>query len=97
MLCEHPRSMSAQYRVKLTTSGIDLFVASDETVLSRALDEGLSFPFKCRAGNCTTCKAKLVSGTLDQTHAAALTPQQKEEGWVLLCVGKPLSDCAIEM
>lgn len=89
--------MAAQYRVKFVRTGREIFVAADENVLQRALDEGMDLDYSCQGGTCTTCMGKVLSGKLDQTYALAISDRQKAEGWALVCVGKPLSDCEIDL
>ena len=36
-----------------------------ENVLTAALAAGIPLPYSCRAGRCASCKAKLLSGTID--------------------------------
>ncbi|GMH18829.1 hypothetical protein Nepgr_020670 [Nepenthes gracilis] len=72
----------------------DLDVEPDETILSKALDSGLSVPHDCKLGVCMTCPAKLVSGAVDQSEGM-LSDDVIERGYVLLCASYPRSDCRI--
>jgi len=48
------------------------FVANpDEKVLHAALRSGLTVPYECATGTCGSCRAKLVSGELDDGWADA--------------------------
>ena len=86
----------AQYRVKFVRTGREIFVAADENVLQRGLDEGIDLDYSCQGGTCTTCKVQVLSGSLDQTYALAIGDAEKKAGAALLCVGKPLSDCELD-
>jgi ring-1,2-phenylacetyl-CoA epoxidase subunit PaaE len=57
----------------------------DETVLDAAARVGIELPFSCRAGVCSTCRTKVVSGAVEMAQNYALEDWEVEQGYVLAC------------
>jgi ferredoxin len=74
-------------------------VAEDQFLLHGLEDARVRVPFGCRFGACLSCAASLVEGQVDHTRgrAFALREQQERDGYVLLCVSQPRSDCVIDV
>jgi ring-1,2-phenylacetyl-CoA epoxidase subunit PaaE len=62
-----------------------------EPVLEAAERAGLDLPFSCRAGVCSTCRARLVSGSATMEHNVALEDWEVEAGYILCCQARPTS------
>lgn len=62
-----------------------------DVILDAAADAGLDLPFSCRAGVCSTCRARLVRGTATMAHNVALEDWEVEAGYILCCQARPMS------
>ncbi len=61
-------------------------------ILDAGMDNGVELPYSCKAGVCSTCKAKLIKGQVDMDISHGLEPHEVEEGYILTCQAHPVSD-----
>ncbi len=85
--------------VEVQPLGRNLTVEPGETVLERALKEGLAYPHDCTVGTCGTCRTKLVSGKVGAItpFAYTLSREELEAGYILACQAVPKSDLVVEV
>lgn len=81
-------------RVKLHPSGHEVVCRQGDTVLEAVERAGYALPNNCRAGACGECKVKVLEGEFDQGMVLdmALSPDERMQGFGLMCMAKPLSD-----
>ena len=58
---------------------------NDESILDAAARAGIELPFSCKAGVCSTCRTKLVSGKVEMAENYALEDWELEQGFILAC------------
>ena len=66
-------------------------VPPGQTILEAALDQDIDLPFSCQAGLCTACRGKCLAGKVQLDEQDGLSESEVEEGYVLTCVGHPLT------
>lgn len=86
-----PRAVTVQY-------GKDTFHFTStypSSILQSALDNNISLPYSCRAGRCSSCVARRVSGSVIMSVNDVLTEQDLLQGLVLTCVGYAETDVVL--
>lgn len=61
-------------------------------VLDAAIENNMDAPFSCKAGVCSTCRAKVLEGEFEMEVNHALEDYEIRAGYVLSCQCVPLSD-----
>lgn len=69
-----------------------VMVSAKTTILEAALDQGIDMPYSCQSGLCTACRGKALSGKVKLDEEEGLSKSERDEGYVLTCVGHPLTD-----
>ncbi|SEH70119.1 ring-1,2-phenylacetyl-CoA epoxidase subunit PaaE [Rhizobium tibeticum] len=63
-----------------------------QTLLEAALENNMDAPYACKAGVCSTCRAKVLEGETEMEVNHALEDYEVRQGYVLTCQCYPLSD-----
>lgn len=94
LLCETDRIEEIEREVTIIFRDEEykISVKPGESILLKALSLGLELPNSCQAGNCGTCRAKLLSGKIQLIEQTALSEEDIKNGYCLTCVGHPASD-----
>jgi ferredoxin len=71
-------------------------VPANRYILATAEAQGVTLPFACRNGACTTCAVRILKGSIHQPEAMGISKPLKAQGYALLCVGYPASDLEVE-
>jgi len=72
-------------------------VKARKPLLDSLRDQGVDLPYGCKYGGCITCAAKLIEGSVNQRAQVALNNRQINDGYIILCVARPTSDCTLEI
>jgi ring-1,2-phenylacetyl-CoA epoxidase subunit PaaE len=68
------------------------FSAEAGNILDSARLAGLPAPFACKAGVCATCRARVVTGSVEMAARYGLTDEEIAGGYVLTCQSVPKGD-----
>lgn len=71
-------------------------VSEGQSLLEAALAAGIDMPRSCRNGTCRACMCRMTDGQIRyRIEWPGLSPDEKDEGWVLPCVAMPLGDVVL--
>ena len=63
-----------------------------DTILDAALGAGADLPFACKGGVCSTCKCKVLEGSVEMKINYALEQDELNQNFVLSCQAVPTTD-----
>jgi ring-1,2-phenylacetyl-CoA epoxidase subunit PaaE len=63
-----------------------------DNILDGALAAGADLPFACKGGVCSTCRCKVIEGTVEMKINYALDEKEVENHYVLSCQAVPTSE-----
>jgi len=84
--------VAREVTVRYDNQEFKFVVQPDATILQTALDQGIDLPYSCQSGLCTACRGKCLSGQVKLDEEEGLSKSERAEGYVLTCVGHPLTD-----
>lgn len=88
--------MVETFDVEFVDLGRTIQVPADRPILETAEEYGLDLPYQCRMGVCGVCSAlRVEEGEVDQVEGMFLSQSEKDEGYMLTCIGRPRSDLKI--
>ena len=66
-------------------------MSKKQTVLEAALKQGIDAPYSCQGGICSSCLARITSGTAVMAKNSILTDREIADGLILTCQAHPTS------
>lgn len=85
------------HAVKLS-NGREFQAAPGTSLIEAALASGVTLPYSCKTGRCSTCKSKVLAGqTIALQSETGLSEEEKAEGWILNCVRSAETDMTLEV
>lgn len=69
-----------------------ILVQPNRAILETALEQGIDLPYSCQSGLCTACRGRAISGKVKLDEEEGLSQSERNAGYVLTCVGHPLTD-----
>ncbi|WP_265282041.1 hybrid-cluster NAD(P)-dependent oxidoreductase [Verminephrobacter aporrectodeae] len=93
---ERSTSSATSYQVRLQKTGAEFACLPGQTILEAATAAGLRLPFSCANGACGTCKSKKISGQVEIRHSGGIRQREIDQGWILPCCSRALSDIALD-
>ncbi|RAR98992.1 hybrid-cluster NAD(P)-dependent oxidoreductase [Cupriavidus alkaliphilus] len=87
---------AAQFNISFTRTAREIACGAGQNVLDAARQAGVRLAASCTQGMCGTCKVKLLSGQVEMKHNGGIRQREIDQGMVLLCCSKPLSDLVID-
>lgn len=80
---------AASASIILDGAAREVSIAEGQSVLDAALAAAIDAPFACKAGVCSTCRAKLIEGEVEMEANYALEDYEVERGYILTCQSRP--------
>ncbi len=64
----------------------------DANIVDAAATQGVDLPYSCKGGVCATCRCHVRDGEVTMAVNYGLEPWEVEQGFVLACQSRPVSD-----
>jgi ring-1,2-phenylacetyl-CoA epoxidase subunit PaaE len=89
---DFPSTDQADVTILLDGRASTFTMGRQERVLDAALKVRGELPYACKGGVCSTCRARVVSGSVRMAANWALEPDELAAGYVLTCQSSPTTD-----
>ena len=76
-----------EFAVSIASTGQEVVVGADETVLTALRRSNVAAPYSCQQGFCGTCRTRVVAGGVDHRDSL-LTEPERAGGMMLVCISR---------
>ncbi len=91
-----PEDLSPDREFKVhIAGGRTVSAPAGEPLLKTLENEGIALPSRCRSGECSMCRIKLLKGRVFQPHGTPVRRSDAENGYIHSCVSYPLEDLEV--
>ena len=91
------KTQAKSLTIDFARSGKQVTTDGKTPLLDVAEENDVDLDYGCRSGNCGDCKARLLEGKIDMECEDGLEEDEKAAGYILTCVGTPLTDCKLDI
>ena len=86
-----------KFEISFQRSGRQLRCEAQSTIMDAARQAGIRMPVSCAQGICGTCKTKMLSGEVVMAHNGGIRQREIDNGFILPCCSKPITDVVLEI
>jgi ferredoxin-NADP reductase len=90
------RQATGSFPITFVRSGATVQPKPGETILDAGLGAGLDLSYSCAMGGCASCRVRVTRGTVEMEEPNCLSPEEREQGYVLACVACPTSNVEVD-
>jgi ferredoxin-NADP reductase len=77
----------SEFSVSIASTGQEVVVGADETLLTALRRSGIAAPYSCQQGFCGTCRTKVLEGAVDHRDTL-LTDPERDSDMMLVCISR---------
>jgi len=90
-ISEEPFEGNSTATILFNGKEFEIVISEGTTILEAAKDQDVDPPYACQMGVCTTCRAKILSGSAHMDEREGLSDSEINDGYILTCQAHPTS------
>jgi ferredoxin len=76
-----------EFSATIASTGAEISVGADETLLAALNRSGVRAPYSCQQGFCGTCRTRVLDGSVDHRDTL-LTDPERDDHLMLICISR---------